>query len=285
MQKPFSNCPTPRNLTIVDANGIPLAGAALKAAVNAYKADAGYDTATKLWGGWTLPEIANSDLADANIYFSDTSYEADGSQQKPGVTVVLEGKTLAEGTDYTVSYGENVNPGKGTVTITGVGEYTGTKIVTFTIEPKKYTVILPSVKNATTNLAAGSYRTQEYSDFVFTVTPDKGFMVKVTTDQGETLYPYDGNHYMVVGLKCDVQVYINVLKSTAAEGIEAFSVWSKGGNIFIASPEAVSVYVVNVIGHVAKAQQIPAGTTVFGGFPAGVYILRVGAAVTKVVVR
>jgi hypothetical protein len=60
-----------------------------------------------------------------------------GAQLKPAVSVTLGGKALKAGTDYTVSYGANKDIGKGTVTITGKGSYTGTKTASFKIVPKK----------------------------------------------------------------------------------------------------------------------------------------------------
>ena len=45
----------------------------------------------------------------------------------------LGGRTLAAGTDYTVSYSNNVEPGTATVTLTGIGNYTGSVSTTFTI--------------------------------------------------------------------------------------------------------------------------------------------------------
>ncbi|MBR5336900.1 MAG: hypothetical protein IK152_02850 [Lachnospiraceae bacterium] len=51
--------------------------------------------------------------------------------QDPKVTV--DGKTLTEGVDYSLSYANNINVGTATMTITGMGEYTDTKEVTFKI--------------------------------------------------------------------------------------------------------------------------------------------------------
>lgn len=51
--------------------------------------------------------------------------------------VVLDDEQLIENTDYTVTYSDNINAGTATVTITGIGAYSGTKNVTFAIEPKK----------------------------------------------------------------------------------------------------------------------------------------------------
>lgn len=43
---------------------------------------------------------------------------------------------LTKGTDYIIEYGNNIKKGKGTVIIKGIGEYGGTKKVTFLIVPK-----------------------------------------------------------------------------------------------------------------------------------------------------
>lgn len=45
------------------------------------------------------------------------------------------GDQLTEGKDFTVSYANNNGIGTATVTIKGIGKYTGTKVVTFEIKP------------------------------------------------------------------------------------------------------------------------------------------------------
>lgn len=52
---------------------------------------------------------------------------------KPALTITMDQVQLAENTDYTAVYTDNVNKGTATVTITGKGNYTGTKAATFTI--------------------------------------------------------------------------------------------------------------------------------------------------------
>ena len=54
----------------------------------------------------------------------------------PSVTVKYNGITLTNGTDYTVSYSNHINPGTATVTITGKGYYTGSRKINFTIKEK-----------------------------------------------------------------------------------------------------------------------------------------------------
>ena len=54
---------------------------------------------------------------------------------KPSVKVVYNGATLVAGKDYSVSYENNRNAGQATVTVTGLGNYSGTKTQNFVIKP------------------------------------------------------------------------------------------------------------------------------------------------------
>ena len=56
-----------------------------------------------------------------------------GGSIKPPVEVKFNGAVLTLGTDYTVEYANNINVGTATVTITGKGNFEGTKAVTFAI--------------------------------------------------------------------------------------------------------------------------------------------------------
>ena len=56
-----------------------------------------------------------------------------GSAVTPLITVTDSGKTLKEGTDYTVTYSNNTNEGTATVKITGKGNYSGSATAEFEI--------------------------------------------------------------------------------------------------------------------------------------------------------
>lgn len=56
-----------------------------------------------------------------------------GSAVTPDLTVTDGLKVLSEGTDYTVTYSNNVNEGTATVNITGIGNYSGTATADFVI--------------------------------------------------------------------------------------------------------------------------------------------------------
>lgn len=76
------------------------------------------------------PPKPRTSLSNCNISVSDQVYS--GKALKPAVTVTLDGKTLARGTDYTVEYTDNT----ATVTVTGAGDYTGDAKAAFMINPK-----------------------------------------------------------------------------------------------------------------------------------------------------
>ena len=78
----------------------------------------------------SLPDLSGAVCST----IADQTYT--GAQIKPEVTVTYDGKTLTKDSDYTVSYGANVNCGTGTVTITGKNGYSGTKSVNFKINAR-----------------------------------------------------------------------------------------------------------------------------------------------------
>ena len=72
------------------------------------------------------------------IKLNKTAYTYNGKVQRPSVTVKdRKGKTLKNGTDYTVSYPKGMkNVGKYTVKVTLKGNYSGSKSMTYNINPK-----------------------------------------------------------------------------------------------------------------------------------------------------
>ena len=62
-----------------------------------------------------------------------------GKKITPKITVKYNNKTLIKDTDYTVSFKNNTSIGIASVTITGRGNYTGSKTITFKIVPKTVT--------------------------------------------------------------------------------------------------------------------------------------------------
>ena len=74
-----------------------------------------------------------------------------GAAQTVAPTVVVNGNTLKSGTEYTVSYSNNTDAGSATVTITGVGNYTGSVSRSFNIAKKEQVVEIKLKSGHTVN--------------------------------------------------------------------------------------------------------------------------------------
>ena len=89
---------------------------------------------------FTIQPVA---MKSCKASLSQTSYTYNTKARKPAVTVTYSGTTLVKDTDFTVSYKNNINIGKATVTISGKGNYTGSITKTFKIVPATVTQLTP----------------------------------------------------------------------------------------------------------------------------------------------
>ena len=65
-------------------------------------------------------------IGDCSITMLGGLYTYTGSAQNPGVRISDGDKLLSEGSDYKLTYTDNVNAGTASLTIDGIGDYTGT---------------------------------------------------------------------------------------------------------------------------------------------------------------
>lgn len=84
--------------------------------------------------------INQKEITADMVTVDTTEKESTGEAIKTTVTVKDGDKVLVEGTDYTVEYTNNVEPGTATVTVKGIGNYKGLVEKTFTITSKYYYV-------------------------------------------------------------------------------------------------------------------------------------------------
>lgn len=78
--------------------------------------------------------IKPADAADFDVTaIGDLTYT--GGAIMPPTTIKFNGMSLMRNVDYTVTYTNNINAGTATVIISGIGNFAGTKQVTFTIKP------------------------------------------------------------------------------------------------------------------------------------------------------
>lgn len=86
-----------------------------------------------------------SSLGDA-VVSGIPSVTYTGYRIKPDPTVTLGGKRLIAGTDYTLSYANNVNAGSDArIILAGIGDYAGSKTVYFEIGPAPITSATPEL--------------------------------------------------------------------------------------------------------------------------------------------
>ena len=84
---------------------------------------------------YVLLKPSTTDLKSCTVTADKTVFGYTGKAKAPTVTIKDGSYTLKQGTDYTLSYKNNKNIGTGTITVTGKGNYTGTKNLSFTIIP------------------------------------------------------------------------------------------------------------------------------------------------------
>lgn len=76
-----------------------------------------------------------------------SSYTYTGYAITPDVVVTMNGRVLNRGTDYMVSYSNNTNVGTASMTVTGIGSFSGTKTINYTIEAKNIENCLTTAVN------------------------------------------------------------------------------------------------------------------------------------------
>lgn len=90
--------------------------------------------------------ITSRDIADAAVSVSGVGAQVyTGAELRPALTLRFGGATLAKGTDYELSYSNNINPGRATITVTGKGNFSGRRSVHFTINEAPAATPAPSI--------------------------------------------------------------------------------------------------------------------------------------------
>ena len=118
-------------------------------------------------------------MSKARVKVANATYT--GKKQKPVPAVSVDGVALAKGTDFTVSYKNNVNAGKATLVVKGKGAYTGSKTVTFEIAKAKPVV---KAKKASVKLKRAKVKKKAQVVANLRVTCDKGKAVYKNASSG-----------------------------------------------------------------------------------------------------
>ena len=141
------------------------------------------------------------------------------------ITVKYNGKTLKNGTDYTVSYSNNKNIGTATVKITGKGSYTGTITKTFKINPAKQEIQKLTAKSKAFFVdweqkgSATGYEIQYATNSKFT----SAKKVTITNNKTDTK--------TISKLSGKKKYYVRVRSYTTVKGTKYYGAWSSVKNV------------------------------------------------------
>ena len=149
---------------------------------------------------------------------SNKSYT--GKNITQSITVKYNGKTLKNGTDYTVSYSNNKSIGTATVKIAGKGSYTGTITKTFKINPAKQAIQKLTAKSKAFFVdwaqkgSATGYEIQYATNSKFTSAK------KVTITNNKT------DKTTISKLSGNKKYYVRVRSYTTVNGTKYYGAWS-----------------------------------------------------------
>ncbi|WP_337789704.1 fibronectin type III domain-containing protein [Ruminococcus bicirculans (ex Wegman et al. 2014)] len=148
-----------------------------------------------------------------------------GKNITQSITVKYNGKTLKNGTDYTVSYSNNKKIGTAAVKIAGKGSYTGTVTKTFKINPAKQEIQKLTAKSKAFFVdwaqkgSATGYEIQYATNSKFTSAK------KVTITSNKT------DKTTVSKLSGKKKYYVRVRSYTTVKGTKYYGAWSSVKNV------------------------------------------------------
>jgi hypothetical protein len=140
-----------------------------------------------------------------------------GKALKPSVKLTYGGKMLRSGTDYTLAYSSNTTSGKAKITVTGTGDFTGTKTVYFKIVPKKSAV--SKVKAGSKKLTVSWKKHSAASGYQVAYSKKKssGFKNAPATSKASKT---------VTKLKKGTRYYVKVRAYKTIDGKKVYGAWS-----------------------------------------------------------
>jgi hypothetical protein len=145
---------TDTDVATIDENGnIMIVGVGTFKITATMEADTFYEEATV-----TSAQIsAYGNIAAADVSaIPDETY--DGTAKTPTFTVTYANRALQKAIDYIVAYSSNIEVGSASVTITGMGLYTGSKTVTFNIVNPEVDTGIYYVLTVSGGAGSGSYK-------------------------------------------------------------------------------------------------------------------------------
>lgn len=174
--------------------------------------------------------IGKTDILGINA----KTYTGNALMQSP--TLKFGGKTLKNGTDYTLTYKNNKNVGRASVTISGCGNFNGSVTKTFNINPKGTSLkkLTPLAKGMTVywNKQTAKMSTSTITGYQVQIATDANFKKNVKT---YTVKGYKCESKKITGLKAKTKYYVRICtyKTLKISGKDTnfYSGWSGAKNV------------------------------------------------------
>ena len=179
---------------------------------------------TDIGSGVYVIYIDKKDIADTLITLDNTEFIYSGYPIEPTVLVMADGQTLMADEHYTLTFESNVKAGTASVTVKGIGDYTGEVTKEFTITKAYYNLTAPTPDTLTysgDNQYLVSAGTVEGADFEYSLDGASwSTSIPQAKDVGNYTVYYrvlaDENHY---GIEGTVDVTINECPHYYGEGV------------------------------------------------------------------
>ncbi len=162
-------------------------------------------------------------IAKCKLKLAADVYTYNSAAKTPSVTVKnAAGKTLKKGTDYTVTYASGrKNVGTYKVTVKMKGNYSGSKTLTFKINPPKTTVSKLTAGKKTIDVSI-TKKSSQVSGYQIQYSTSKSFANATT----KTVPSYKTTKLTLKSLKADKTYYVRVRTYKTVNGKKVYSDWS-----------------------------------------------------------
>ena len=213
---------------------------------------------------------------------SDSKYNGEEHRNKPIVTDTKTNRTLVEGTDYELSYSDDVtNAGTVTVTVTGIGNYEGSFEVTYEITKRNVTLTSGSASkvydktaltNDTVTVSGDGFAKNEGATYDVT-----GSRTKVGTSKNTFTYELKSN---TKASNYNIEVKFGDLKVTAQDGEVVVTITGHSDSVeYDGNEKSVSGYDVSITegSKYTTSDFTFNGTAEAKGTEAGTYLMGLNA--------
>ena len=172
----------------------------------------------------TIDKLVHKSIESAT-FNSIKRRDFNGKLQTPAITVKYKGKVLRKDIDYILSYRSNRKPGKAYVHLTGSGDYSGKKVLSFFIVPNT-----PKIKNIS------SSKNRQVTISIKKVSYASGYQVAYSNNKifkGAKYINFKGSNKVINKLKSLKNYYFKIRSYKQVDRVKIYSSYSKVKRVYV----------------------------------------------------